>query len=237
MPTRRDFLVLAAIGAASLAAAGRRLGLGRLFAEDEVPTKMSVLAKLGQIWREISRHARREGPLGAYEAVGKGMEQTLQQLHMVAKHGGIRADSAAALEAALRERYAHVNRIRYVLATCYDMDSLGLHRARSRAAIEEQVRTLDHLTAAGKLTPEAEAKARKAIAREVSFQTRLRQLEQAARGQGPEAEQAREALDDLAKQYGAGGVAPTKASREAAKTLVGFTAEPVWKASCYVIVF
>ncbi|MGD8241089.1 MAG: hypothetical protein PVH68_21225, partial [Armatimonadota bacterium] len=70
----------------------------------------------------------------------------------------------------------------------------------------------------------AAAKARAVIAKEVTFQARVRELWKALEGDGEQREAAGKALGELDTQYGAGTLEPTKASTEAAKTLVSFTA-------------
>ncbi len=224
--SRRSFLVLAALGAASLVAASRRLGLGRLFAEEgEEPTKLGVFAALGSIWRTMTLHST--GKVSDGEAFGKleeEMGKALGDLNALVEKEELSPDAAAALEAAFRERYAHVERSVYVMATCYKMTMLGGDIARSRGLIEEQVKALDGLAAQGKLTEAALAKAREALAIQVAFLSNVRALQEVAGGEGQAAEAARKALDELDKRYRDGKIEPGDAANDAASDLVGFTA-------------
>ncbi|MFQ6132977.1 MAG: hypothetical protein ACE5R4_13130, partial [Armatimonadota bacterium] len=222
---RRRFLVCAALGAASLCAVGRRFGLSSLFAEDDGPTKLSVLGRLGDVWRSMSRHA--SGAVNdreAWDALERRMEKALAQLEALKEDGGIGEEIAAALAAAFRERHAHVYRIRYFMATCYKMTMLGGDMSNARHTIERQVETLNKLAEEGKLTKQAEEKARAAIAKEVAFQTRLRQLQYGPDGTGDYENPPREQLTKLDEDYRGGKIKPTPASQAAAKALVDFTA-------------
>jgi len=224
MATRRNFLVMVALGASSLAGACRKFGLGSLFADDQGPTLLSVLGHLGDIWRALSRHA--SGAVRdekAYKALGKRLDKALAQLRSLRERDEIGAENALALATAFRERHAHIERERYVMATCYKMTALGGEMARSRGVIEEQAKTLNDLVKQGKLTPEAEAKAREVIAREVAFQTRLRRLWYGPQGEGDYTSPGWEAERELAEQYGAGAIEANEASAAAAKALVDFT--------------
>ncbi len=234
---RRRFLVLAALGAATLVGASRRVGLGGLFAaEGEEPTKLGVFAWLGAIWQTMTRHIT--GKLKdreAFESLGKDMEKALADLNALSEKGELSAESASAVGTAFRERYAHVERTRYVMATCYSMSSLGGAMARSRGLMEQQVQTLDELAAGGKLTPEAEAKARSVIAVQVAFLSQLRTLQEQAAGEGETAQSARQALGELEKQYTSGTITPSEATRQAAGELVGFSVPARPKVTCYLI--
>jgi hypothetical protein len=220
---RRRLLIGAVLGAASFVGACRRLGAERPSAA-AAPTRLSVLARLGEIWRAMSRHA--SGAIDdskGFEALEKEMGTALQELKAQADKGQIRPATAAALDTAFRERYFHIRRTRHIMATCYDMSTLGVNLHGSRAAVEEQVKILNELKQSRKLPPEAAAKARAVLAKEVAFQTRVAELQKAAQGQGEQAEAARAALRELDAQYGARTIEATKASTEAAQTLVGFT--------------
>ncbi len=221
--SRRRLLIGAVLCAASFVGACRRIGAGQASTQQQ-PTKLSLLARLGDIWRAMGPHASgavrdAEG----FEALGKQMEAAVQALKKQADEGQLNPDTAAALETAFRERFFHIRRTHYFMATCYKMTSTGYHMSRSRQAVEDQVKILNELSTSGKLPADAVAKARAVVAKEVAFQTKVRRLWRAAEGQGEQAEAARRALGELAAQYGAGTIAATKASTEAAQTLVGFT--------------
>ncbi len=225
---RREFLIAAALGAAGLAGLARRMGLGALFAaEGEEATRLGVLARLGEIWRAMTKHASREvSDQPAFEALGGQMETVLGDLSTLSERGAFDADGAAALSAAFRERHAHIHRQRYVMATCYDMPTSSWRIQQSRQAVEEQVKTLNDLAAAGKLTPEAEAKAREVIAKQVAFQKQMRTMQKQAEGlTGEEARAVWQAMVELSERYGAGTIEATEASDATAKTLVALSVE------------
>jgi hypothetical protein len=159
----------------------------------------------------------------AFEALGKQMEAALEALNTEAEKGRLTADTAAALGTAFRERHFHIHRSHYFMATCYKMTMTGMNMSRSRQVVEDQVKLLHELSQSGKLPPGAAAKARAVIAKEVTFQARVRELWKALEGDGEQRKAAGKALGELDAEYGAGTLEPTKASTEAAKTLVSFT--------------
>jgi hypothetical protein len=222
-PLRRRLLVGVALSAAALVGARRWLRPGQASAPQE-PGGLSLLARLGEIWRAMTPHA--SGAVRdpeAFEALSKRMETALGELKTQVERGRMSAENASALETALRERFFHIHRSRYFMATCYKMTSVGNHMARSRGLVEEQVKLLNELSKDGKLPSSAAAKARAAVAKELAFQMRVRELWRAVEGE--QAQAAGSALVELDAQYAAGAIQPTQASTEAAQTLVSFTAK------------
>ncbi len=220
-PLRRRLLIGVVLSAAALVGARRWLRPGQASAPQE-PGRLSLLARLGEIWRAMTPHASGavRDPEG-FEALSKRMETALGELKTQVEKGKIGANNAAALEIAFRERFFHIRRSRYFMATCYKMTSVGNHMARSRGLVEEQVKLLNELSRDGKLPPSAIAKARAAVAKELAFQMRVRELWRAVEGE--QAQAAGNALVQLDAQYNAGAIEPTRASTEAAQTLVSFT--------------
>ncbi|MGD8241087.1 MAG: hypothetical protein PVH68_21215 [Armatimonadota bacterium] len=218
---RRRLLVGAVLCAASFLGACRRIGSADT--TPPKPTKLTLFARLGEIWRAMSPHA--SGAVGdpqAYEALGKRMETALGELKAQAGRGRMKPATAAALEDALRDRYSHIHGMRYSRVTCYEMTILGGDVMGSLDAIEEQVKILNDLAEKGKLPASAVEKARAAIAKELAFQ---KQAEELWAG-----EHEWEAEDELHKRYERGDIEATEATTEAAKTLVDFTTKPTGSA-------
>ncbi len=214
---RREFLILAAVGAAGLVGALRWTGLGRLFADGEQPTKLGVLARLGEVWRAFGSY--HQTGIGDYQALGDQMAGALQTLDDLTRRREIKAETAAALAAAFQQRYYDIRRLR---ATCYLGPPPGT--LMSAQAMAAQTSILDRLVEEGKLTPEVEARARAAIAKAVTFQTRFRELQGQAEGGTRDAVQAaRKAMAEVGAQYDAGTLEPAEGATEAAKMLVDFT--------------
>ncbi len=219
---RREFLILAALGAAGLVGALRWTRLGRLFADGEEPTKLGALAQLGRIWREMTRHATGKAKNGpAFDALGRDMEAALTALQALAEQGKITPDTAAALQTVFRERHSHLGIVVYHPILCYEA-VMWYEIGASCGNVEKQAAALDKLAAQGKLTPAAEAKAREALAREVAFQVKADELHAAAGGEGEAAQAARRVLEDSLEQ-GASLVEPTEAASKAAEALVDFS--------------
>ncbi len=215
---RRRLLVGAVLCAASLVGACRRVGVANPAGASQ-PTKLSLMARLGEIWRAMTPHASGgvNDPV-AYAALGKRMETLLGELKARAGKGQIKPATAAALEDAFRDRYAHIDGTRYPRVTCYEMTVLGGTVMTSQGAIEEQVKVLNDLAKRGKLPSSAVEKARAAIAKELAFQKQAEELW--------DGEYKWEAEAELHKRYEDGVIEPTDATTEAAKALVEFTTEP-----------
>ncbi len=219
---RRRLLVGAVLCAASFVGACRWIGAGQALTPQK-PTKLSVLAGLGEIWRAMRPHATgavrdAEG----YEALGKQMETAIEDLKTHSDTGEIKPATAAALEAAFRDRYFHIRRSKYSMASCYEMTMLGGSLQASRAAMEEQANVLNDLAKRGKLPSSATEKARAVLAKELAFQMQANELWSG--------DSDWKAQDELHKRYERGAIEATDATTEAAKTLVDFTTKPTGSA-------
>jgi hypothetical protein len=215
---RRRLLVGAVLFSASLVGACRRIGVANPAGASQ-PTRLSLMARLGEIWRSMTPHA--SGAVNdpvAYQALGARMEAALQELKAQAGKGQMKPATATALEDAFRDRYAHIDGTRYPRVTCYEMTMLGGALMTSLGAIEEQIKILNDLAKRGKLPPSAVQKARTAMAKELAFQKQAEELW--------DGEYKWEAEAELNKRYEEGAIEPTDATIEAAKALVEFTTEP-----------
>jgi len=158
--SRRAFARLAVTGAAGLAL----LRPQRLLADDSILEKW---ARLGRVWREMSAHWRSE----------RGDREQAQKAF-----GELKAEMAEALDAlpaseelrtAFEQRHAHIQRSRYLMATCYRMAPAGNLSQRSRGEIEKQAQELEALASDGTLSREAMRKAAQAMAAPIEYLTRM----------------------------------------------------------------
>jgi hypothetical protein len=219
---RRRLLIGVVLCAASFVGACRRIGAGQP-PTPQNPTKLSVLARLGEIWRTMGRHARGEArDAGRYEALGEQMKAALADLKGLADKGRFNPASAAVLDHAFRERHSHTAATHYPRATCYEMTVLGGDFLSSLSAVEQQTKILHDLAKKGKLPTSAIEKARKVVAKELAFQMQVQQLWAAKRDSKAEQE--------LHKSYESGDIEPAEATTEAAEILVDFTTKPTGSA-------
>ncbi len=200
--TRRACLRLAV-----LAATGLSLVPG-LRASGSTP--LDKWSRLGHVWREMSAHAKgQRGRVGlgkpAFDKLKTEMTAALDAL-----------PASPALRVVFEERWAHIDRTQYAMATCYKMVAGGPPPARS--AVEEQVKELEQLTAEGRLTKEAAAKAAGVLAVQAEYLVRVRAAERAADG-----EQLWEAWGKLLDDYRANRIKPGEPASLAGKRLAEMT--------------
>jgi hypothetical protein len=211
--TRRACLKLAIYGAAGLSLLpGRLLGGKAEAAEGGGSPDDSLFAKwrhLGHVWRAMSAHLRKR----AYDAEGK---RQFDELKTEMAKALAALPASAALRALFEERWAHIDRLRYNMATCYKMAPGGPLPARN--AVEQQVKELEQLAADGKLAAEAARKAARVLAVQAEYLARLRAAQRAAGDQYPW-----QAWGKLYEEYQAGEIEPGPEADGAGKRVAEFT--------------
>jgi len=160
---------------------------------------------LGSIWRELSAHSR-----GKYER--EEGEEKLKALEVEMAHALSALPASAELRTIFEERAAHVQRTRYVMATCYE--PMLPSPAEPRERVEEQMSELRRLQDEGKLTREAAGKAARALAVQAQYMTGLRDAEAA----GPQG--ASDRAFALWDTYRAGALVPGDDAQDAGRHVV-----------------
>ncbi len=132
-------------------------------------------ARLGRIWRELTAHYKGERGdqktgKAAFDKLKTEMTEALDAF-----------PAWPELAAVFEERWAHIDRSRYSMATCYKMLPGGIPAARHK--VEEQVETLQQLVDEGKLTEEAALKASGVLAAQAEYMARNQEAEEAAEGE------------------------------------------------------
>ena len=116
-------------------------------------------------------------------------EEMLEALDAIEASLGVRA--------LFEERWSHIRRTTYSMATCYDMSTEGWAAMGARGDVEKRVEALEKLAREGKVSDKTLQKAAKAMAPAVEYLIAGRKV-WAEEGPPPEA---REELGDLAEQY------------------------------------
>lgn len=132
-------------------------------------------ARLGRIWRELTAHYKAErgdhqAGKAAFDKLKTEMTEALDAL-----------PAWPELRAVFEERWAHIDRSRYSMATCYKMMPGGIPAARHK--VEEQVETLQQLVVEGKLTEDAALKASGVLAVQAEYMARNQEAEEAVKGE------------------------------------------------------
>jgi hypothetical protein len=169
-------------------------------------------ARLGRIWRELTAHYK--GERGDHQT-GKAAFDKLKA-EMTEALGALPAWPE--LSAVFEERWAHIDRSRYSMATCYKMMPGGIPAARHK--VEEQVETLQQLVDEGKLTEDAALKASSVLAIQAEYMARNQEAEQAAEG-----EAGWEAVRKLWDAYNEGNIEAGAQAELAGKRLTELTVD------------
>jgi hypothetical protein len=133
---------------------------------------LSRWARLGRVWRELTAHYK--GERGDYQA-GKAAFDKLKTEMSEALNA---LPAWAELRAVVDERWAHIDRSRYSMVTCYKMMPGGIPAARHK--VEEQVEMLQQLVDEGKLTEDAALKASGVLAVQAEYMARNQEAEDKA---------------------------------------------------------
>jgi len=170
-------------------------------------------ARLGRIWRELTAHHkgergdRRTGK-AAFDKLKTEMTDALAAL-----------PAWPELRAVFDERWAHIDRSRYSMATCYKMLPGGVPAARDK--VEAQVETLRQLVDEGKLTEEAALMAAGVLAVQAEYMARNQEAEQS------EEEAGWEAVRKLWEEYNDGKIEAGAQAQLAGKRLTELTVDKV----------
>ncbi len=171
-------------------------------------------ARLGRIWRELTAHYK--GERGDHQT-GKA---ALDKLKTEMTEALEALPAWPELSAVFEQRWWHIDRSRYSMATCYRMRPGGISAARRK--VEEQVEALQQLVVEGKLTEKAALKASGVLAVQAEYMARTQEAEQAAQG-GAGWEEERK----LWEQYNDGKIEAGAEAHWAGKRLVELTVDKV----------
>ena len=196
--SRRAFARVTIAGAAGLALLPKGL-----LADGDLAAEW---AELGRIWREMSMHRRGDTRHTSKtgEAIFKGIkEKMLEALDAV--------DPSPELRALFEERWYHVWRSRYFMATCYKMSIEGSAAMRARGDVEKQVQELEALAEEGNISEKTLKRAAKAMAPAAEYLSTAREVW----AEEEPAPQARENLHRLARRYMDGELKPGEDAQRA----------------------
>ena len=183
--------------------------------DDDTPAGplLEKWARLGRVWRELTAHHKGERGdhttgKAAFDKLKAEMTKALDAL-----------PAWPELRAVFDERWAHIDRSRYSMATCYKMLPGGIPAARDK--VEEQVVTLQQFVDTGKLTEEAALKAAGVLAAQAEYMARNQEAEQR------EEEAGWEAVRKLWEEYNEGKIEAGTEAHRAGKRLTELTVEKV----------
>lgn len=222
--TRRAFARLLVSGAAglSLFAGCRHKPVAQTTCYEPGPppgppvdgTAMQRWAYLGDVWRRMTSHWK-----DPREMTGDGdgnanfdvlRNEMLRALDLVS--------ASPELRAVFAERWYHINRSHYSMATCYKMMAGGMPAARG--IVEEQVAELEQLVDEGKLTEEAGRKSAEVLGVQVEFMGRYHEAAGRLKGQ-----EHWDAVAPVVREYDAGKTVAAEEAELAGERLVEMMAD------------
>jgi len=178
----------------------------------KVSSALAGWSDLGRVWREMSRHLRGDADDLTVEAFAELRREMDAALDAVG--------ASPELRAVFTERWEHIDRIQYNMATCYEMVMGGIPVAREK--VEEQVAELEKLVADGTLTENAGRKAAEALGVHVEYMARLHEVD----GEDYEAQA------EVTRPYDDGEMQPGEEANTASERIVEMTVDKLeWLAA------